>query len=146
MDNNFITNIEFDDILEVSATREVLEDLLSRKYIKENLSIYDYARIKNLVKQLWLNTTIYSDGTFSYRGYVFTLIKIHDVSIADKVICFITGNARDTSTPWYSENDILIPWCSENTGIIETGKTPPVDLLKAIDNYLDSQEETADEK
>lgn len=146
MKNNTTINIKFDDILEVNATREVLEDLLSRKYIKENLSIYDYKRVKDLAKQLLLNTTIYSDGTFFYRRYVFTLVKIHVSTIADKVICFITGNERDTSTPWYSENDILIPWCSENTDIIETGKMPPDDLLKAIDYYLDSQEETADEE
>ena len=146
MKNNTTINIEFDDSFEVNATREVLEDLLSRQYVKDNLSVYDYKRVKDLAKQLWRNTTINSDDAFFYRGYVFTLVKIHVPTIADKVICFITGNTRDTSIPWYSENDILIPWCSEITDIVETGKMPPDDLLKAIDNYLDSQEETADEE
>ena len=102
--------------------------------------MYDYKRVKDLAKQLRCNTTINSDDAFFYRGYVFTLVKIHVSTIADKVICFITGNAHDTSIPWYSENDILIPWCSENTDIIETGKMPPDDLLKAIDDYFYSQE------
>lgn len=39
MDNNL--NIKFDDYSEINATREVLEDLLDRQYIKENLSQED---------------------------------------------------------------------------------------------------------
>lgn len=136
MDNNL--NIKFDDYSEINATREVLEDLLSRQYVKDNLSVYDYKRVKDLAKQLWRNTPINSDDAFFYLGYVFTLVKIHVSTIADKVICFITGNTRYTSIPWYSENDILIPWCSENTDIIKVGKMPPDDLLKAIDTYLDA--------
>lgn len=131
MDNNNNSinsmNIKFDNSSEIDATREVLEDLLCRKYIRDNLSVYDYGRIKNLVKQLWRNTTrISSNNTFFYRGYNFTLIKVHDSTIADKVICFIIGTERDT----------LIPWFSEDTDIVETGKMPPDDLLKAIDDYL----------
>ena len=126
MKNNTTINIKFDDSSEINATREVLEDLLSRQYVKDSLSIYDYGRIKNLVKQLWRNTTINSNNTFFYRGYNFTLIEIHGSTIADKVICFITGTERDT----------LIPWCSENTDIIKVGKMPPNDLLNAIDDYL----------
>lgn len=136
MKNNTTINIEFDDSSEINATREVLEDLLCRQYIRDNLSVYDYGRIKNLVKQLWRNTTINSNNTFYYRGYNFTLVKIHDSTMADKVICFITGTERDT----------LMPWFSENTDIVETGKMPPDDLLKVIDDYLNVQEETADEK
>ena len=127
--NNSINsiNIKFDDSSEINATREVLEDLLCRQYIRDSLSVYDYARIKNLVKQLWRNITrISSNNTFFYRGYNFTLIKVHDSTIADKVICFIIGTERDT----------LIPWFSENTDIVETGKMPPDDLLKVIDDYL----------
>lgn len=131
MDNNNNSinsiNIKFDDSSEINATREVLEDLLCRQYIRDSLSVYDYARIKNLVKQLWRNITrISSNNMFFYRGYNFTLIKVHDSTIADKVICFITGTERDT----------LIPWFSENTDIVETGKMPPDDLLKVIDDYL----------
>lgn len=124
--NNNSINIKFDDSSEINATREVLEDLLCRQYIRDNLSVYDYSRIKNIVKQLWRNTTIDSNNTFFYRGYNFTLIKVHGSTIADKVICFITGTERDT----------LIPWFSENTDIVETGKMPPDDLLKVIDDYL----------
>ena len=130
MDNNNSinsVNIKFDDSSEINATREVLEDLLCRQYIRDSLSVYDYARIKNLVKQLWRNITrISSNNMFFYRGYNFTLIKVHDSTIADKVICFITGTERDT----------LIPWFSVNTDIVETGKMPPDDLLKVIDDYL----------
>ena len=136
MKNNTTINIEFDNSSEINATREVLEDLLSRKYIKENLSIYDYGRIKNLVNQLWHGPVIYSDNTFFYRGYDFILINIYNTTFADRVICFSKGTERDT----------LIPWYSENTDIIETGKMPPDDLLKAIDDYLNLQEETADEE
>ena len=130
MDINNSINIKFSDSSEINATREVLEDLLCRQYIRDSLSVYGYERIKNLVKQLWRNTTINSNNTFFYRGYNFTLIKIHGSIIADKVICFITGTERDT----------LIPWYSENTDIVETGKTPPDDLLKVIDDYLNVQE------
>lgn len=126
MDNNNSVIIKFDDSSEINATREVLEDLLCRQYIRDSLSVYDYGRIKNLVKQLWRNTTIINNNVFFYRGYNFTLIKVHGPTIADKVICFITGTERDT----------LIPWYSENTDIIETGKMPPDDLLKVIDDYL----------
>ena len=126
MDNNNSINVKFSDSSEINATREVLEDLLCRQYIRDSLSVYDYERIKNLVKQLWRNTTIINNNVFFYRGYNFTLIKVHGPMIADKVICFITGTERDT----------LIPWYSENTDIIETGKMPPDDLLKVIDDYL----------
>lgn len=120
-------NIKFDDYSEVNATREVLEDLLSRQYVKDNLSVYDYKRVKDLIKQLWCNTPIDSDNSFFYRGYKFTLIKVHSLAIVDKVICFSTGN----------DHDILVSWYSENTDIIKIGKMPPDSLLIAIDNYLD---------
>ncbi len=120
-------NIKFDDYSEINATREVLEDLLSRQYVKDNLSIYDYKRVKDLAKQLLYNTSIDSDNSFFYRGYKFTLIKVHSPAIVDKVICFYTNN----------DHDILMSWCYENTDIIEIGKMPPVSLLTAIDNYLD---------
>lgn len=125
MDNNL--NIKFDDYSEINATREVLEDLLSRQYVKDNLSVYDYKRVKDLAKQLWRNTTINSDNLFIYRGYEFTLIKVHSPTIVDKVICFMTG----------TDHDILMSWYSENTDIIEVGKVPPDSLLIVIDNYLD---------
>lgn len=125
MDNDI--SVKFDDCSEINATREVLEDLLSRQYIKDNLSVYDYKRVKDLAKQLWCNTTINSDNSFFYRGYEFTLIKVCSPVIVDKVICFFKGTDHDT----------LIPWCSENTDIIEVGKMPPNSLLIVIDNYLD---------
>lgn len=125
MDNNL--NIKFDDYSEVNATREVLEDLLSRQYVKDNLSVYDYKRVKDLAKQLWCNTPIDSDNLFCYRGYDFILIRICNSTIVDKVVCFMTC----------TNSDVLIHWCSENTDIIKVGKMPPNDLLNAIDDYLD---------
>ena len=99
MDDNNSVIIKFDDSSEINATREVLEDLLCRQYIRDSLSVYDYGHIKNLVKQLWRNTTIINNNVFFYRGYNFTLIKVHGPTIADKVICFITGTERDTLIP-----------------------------------------------
>ncbi len=120
--------IKFDDFSEINATREVLEVILDMQDVKEKLSIYDYQRIKNITKQLWHNSNIRSDNSFSYRGYEFVLIKIHSPIIVDKVVCFMSNN----------KHDILIPWHSENTDIIEAGKMPPDTLLIVIDNYLDN--------
>lgn len=127
MDDNTNINIKFDDNLEVHATREVLEDLLDKQFVKDNLSICDYKRIKDLAKQLWHNTTINNDGKFLYRGYEFILIRIFSPIIMDKVICFMTG----------TDSDVLMPWCSEKVDIIEAYKMPPDSLLVVIDNYLD---------
>lgn len=134
MEDNEVV-IRFDDVAEISATRKVLEDLLDRQYIKENLSVYDYKRIKDLAKQLWCNTSINSDNSFFYRGHNFTLIRVCNPATVDKVICFMIGLKHDELLPWYSEK---IDTCKE-------GEMPPDNLLKVIDNYFDKQE-NSDEK
>lgn len=132
-----VVGVKFDDVVEISATHEVLEDLLNRQYIKDNLSICDYERIKDLAKQIWYNTTVDSNGTFFYKGYEFVLVKVHSSVIVDKVICFLSDTSKD--------KDELMPWFSEKTDIIEADKTPPDDLIAVIDEYLDKQEETQEE-
>lgn len=125
MDNNKVV-INFNDVAEISATREVLEDILSTDFIKNNLSIYDYQRIKDLIKYFRLEGSIGNDNSFFYKNHEFVLVKGHSTSISDRVVCFMKS----------IKQDLLIPWYSENTDIIEAGKMPPDDLLIVIDNYL----------
>lgn len=133
-DNEVI--IRFNDVAEIPATREVLEDILNMNFIKNNLSIRDCQRIKYLINWFKFKGIIDSDNSFFYKSHEFALVKVRGPIITDKFVCFMTDN----------KHDLLIPWCSENNNIIEAGRMPPDTLLKAIDNYLDTKENITDEK
>lgn len=137
MEDNEVV-IRFNDVAEISATREVLEDILSMNFIKNNLSIHDYQRIKYLINWIKFKGIIDSNNSFFYRNHEFALVKVHGPTITDKVVCFMTDNKHDLLMPWCYEN-------TENTDIIEAGRMPPDTLLKVIDSYFDKQE-NSDEK